>query len=157
MLWWVDDGEQFAVACDASPRLRDNVRTVYKWIPETRLRGQRPVQTGDSEFAAARLPPGDNEVAATGSMSTPAREVLSVAPDDPDGVAESAARARKAGRIRTTEATATSSSASSRRRRRCWMADEERVAKAPIRDEKRLEVPLQRVYRWQSALRCCVE
>ncbi|SFR47766.1 J domain-containing protein [Halorubrum sodomense] len=99
VLRWVDDGEQFAVACDASPRLRDNVRTVLKWVHETRMRGQRPVQTGDSEFAAARLPPGDNgdgDVVAGTATSQPAHEVLGVAPDASANVVESAARARKA-------------------------------------------------------------
>ena len=99
VLRWVDDGEQFAVACDASPRLRDNVRTVLKWIHETRMRSQRPVQTGDSEFAAARLPPGDDgdgDVVAGTATRQPAHEVLGVAPDAPATVVESAARARKA-------------------------------------------------------------
>ena len=97
VLRWVDDGEQFAVACDASPRLRDNVRYVLKWVNETRMRSQRPVQTGDSEFAAARLPPGDDEDAVVGTAtSQPPHEVLGVAPDASENVVESAARARKA-------------------------------------------------------------
>ncbi|OYR73057.1 J domain-containing protein [Halorubrum ezzemoulense] len=99
VLRWVDDGEQFAVACDASPQLRDNVRYVLKWVNETRMRGQRPVETGDSEFAAARLPPGDDgdgDVVAGTATSQPAHEVLGVAPDAPVNVVESAARARKA-------------------------------------------------------------
>jgi len=59
-LRWTDGGEQFAVGCDSSPRLRDNVRTVYLWINETRLRGDRPVVTGAANFAAAQLPSGDD-------------------------------------------------------------------------------------------------
>jgi len=99
VLRWTDDEEQFAVACDASPKLRDNVRYVMKWVNETRMRSQRPVQTGDSEFAAARLPPGDDagdDVIASSSSATPAHEVLGVTPDAPENVVESAARARKA-------------------------------------------------------------
>ncbi|OYR88660.1 molecular chaperone DnaJ [Halorubrum sp. E3] len=97
VLRWTDDEEQFAVACDASPRLRDNVRYVLKWVHETRMRSQRPVKTGDSEFAAARLPPGDESDAVAGTATTqPAHEVLGVAPDAPENVVESAARARKA-------------------------------------------------------------
>ncbi|MFY4815045.1 J domain-containing protein [Haloarcula sp. AONF1] len=96
VLRWVDDGEQFAVACDDSPRLRDNVRYVLKWVNETRMRSQRPVQTGDSEFAAARLPPADDDAVAGTATSQPAHEVLGVAPDAPENVVESAARARKA-------------------------------------------------------------
>jgi hypothetical protein len=96
VLRWVDVGEQFAVACDASPRLRDNVRYVLKWVHETRMRSQRPVQTGDSEFAAARLPPADGDAVAGTATRQPAHEVLGVAPDASENVIESAARARKA-------------------------------------------------------------
>lgn len=97
VLQWTDDEEQFAVACDASPRLRDNVRYVLKWVHETRIRSQRPVETGDSEFAAARLPPGDGDDAVTETATRqPPHEVLGVAPDAPKNVVESAARARKA-------------------------------------------------------------
>ncbi|QKY18323.1 J domain-containing protein [Halorubrum sp. CBA1229] len=99
VLRWTDDEEQFAVACDASPRLRDNVRYVLKWVNETRMRSQRPVKTGDSEFAAARLPPGDDagdDIIASGSSETPAHEVLGVQPDAPESVIEAAVRQRKA-------------------------------------------------------------
>jgi len=66
---------------------------------ETRMRGNRPVETGDTEFAAARLPPGDDAdgaVVAGSATSQPAHEVLHIQPNAPDGVVESAARARKA-------------------------------------------------------------
>ncbi|ELZ41884.1 hypothetical protein [Halorubrum tebenquichense] len=97
VLRWSDNEEQFAVACDASPRLRDNVRYVLKWVNETRMRGNRPVKTGDTEFAAARLPPGDGDDAVvTGSTPTPAHEVLGVRENAPDDVVEAAARAQKA-------------------------------------------------------------
>ncbi len=97
VLRWTDGDEQFAVACDASPRLRDNVRTVYLWIHETRMRSQRPVKTGDTEFAAARLPPGDgDDVAAASSSVVPAHEVLGVHPAARVSVIEAAVRQRKA-------------------------------------------------------------
>lgn len=98
VLRWVDDGEQFAVACDASPRLRDNLRYVFKWVHETRMRSQRPVKTGDSEFAAARLPPGDDEdaVVAGSASRQPPHEVLHIQKGAPEDVVKSAARARKA-------------------------------------------------------------
>jgi len=99
VLRWTDGDEQFAVACDASPRLRDNVRTVYRWVHETRMRGNRPVKTGDTEFAAARLPPGDgDDVAVASSSATPAHEVLGVRKDAPEDVVKVAARAQKADR-----------------------------------------------------------
>jgi len=93
VLRWVDDGEQFAVACDAYADLSANVRAVYKWLHETRMRSQRPVQTGDSEFAAARLPAGDED-AVVGRK--PPHEVLGVAPDAPDAAVKGAARQLKA-------------------------------------------------------------
>lgn len=89
VLRWTDDGEQFAVACDAYDRLRDNVRTVYLWVHETRMRSQRPVRTGDSEFAAARLPARDG---ATVAHQRPPHEVLSVSPDAPDAAVRGAYR-----------------------------------------------------------------
>ena len=98
VLRWTDGDEQFAVACDVSPRLRDNVRTVYRWVHETRMRGNRPVKTGDTEFAAARLPPGDDDVTVASSSATPAHGVLGVRKDAPEDVVKAAARAQKADR-----------------------------------------------------------
>lgn len=94
VLRWSKDGEQFAVACDAFAELRDNVRTVYLWVQETRMRGQRPVVTGDSEFAAARLPPGDEERAMVVGEQL-AHEVLGVARDADEDVIRAAARQLK--------------------------------------------------------------
>lgn len=91
VLRWRKDDEQFAVACDAYRELRDNVRAVYLWLNETRMRGQRPVVTGDSQFAAARLPPGDDAIAA----GEPPHEVLGVAEDAPEHVIRGAARQLK--------------------------------------------------------------
>lgn len=103
VVYWTKDGEQFAVACDDSPRLRDNVRTVYLWIHETRLRGNRPVVTGESEFATARLPPGDVDdddrvatgeaIVANGAVEMDvdeAADLLGVSPDSPDRVVSTA-------------------------------------------------------------------
>ncbi|WP_135805204.1 J domain-containing protein [Halorussus marinus] len=94
VLRWRMDGEEFAVACDESPRLRDNVRTVYLWVHETRMRNQRTVQTGEDEFAAARLPSGDSEADAVVARE-PLHEVLDVAPDADEAVVEAAARQLK--------------------------------------------------------------
>lgn len=90
VLRWSKDGEQFAVACDASPRLRDNVRTVYLWVHETRMRSQRPVVTGEDEFAAARLPSGDDGDAVV--AREPPHEVLGVEPDAPEAAVKGAYR-----------------------------------------------------------------
>jgi len=89
VLKWSDDGEQFAVACDAYTRLKDNVRAVYLWVNETRMCGQRPVRTGDTEFAAARLPSGKEDAVAAGP---PPHNVLDVSPDAPAAVVKGAYR-----------------------------------------------------------------
>jgi len=89
VLRWTDDGEEFAVACDEYSRLRDNLRSVYLWVHETRMRAQRPVRTGDAEFAAARLPSGDDE---TVVATAPPHEVLEVAPGASAAVVEAAYR-----------------------------------------------------------------
>ena len=98
VLRWTDGAEEFAVACDAYSRLRDNLRTVYLWVHETRMRGQRPVRTGDAEFAAARLPPADetDDVVVAGGATQAPHEVLEVAPDASSAVVKAAAREKKA-------------------------------------------------------------
>jgi hypothetical protein len=75
---WQEGGETYAVACDAHTRLRDNVRQCWYWLRATRDRGRRPVETGDAEYAAARLPPAEGEAA--GATAMPARGVAD-APD----------------------------------------------------------------------------
>lgn len=95
VLRWRKDGEEFAVACDAYTRLRDNLRAVYLWIHETRMRNQRPVVTGEDEFAAARLPPGEDEATTIAARENP-HEVLEVAPDAHPDVVKAAAKRRKA-------------------------------------------------------------
>ncbi|GAB3315146.1 J domain-containing protein [Haloplanus salinarum] len=91
VLRWSKDGEQFAVACDKYRRLRDNCRAVYLWVHETRMRGNRPVKTGQDEFAAARLPSGEEDTVVAGVSP---HDVLDVAPDAPDHVVENAYRER---------------------------------------------------------------
>ncbi|MFC4436991.1 MULTISPECIES: J domain-containing protein [Natrialbaceae] len=78
VLHWSMGGEQYAVACDRFSQLRDNVRTVGLYVREKRKMEQRPVVTGESEFANARLPPADEEPIAT---EVPPHEILDVAPN----------------------------------------------------------------------------
>ncbi len=59
VLRWKDDGIEYAVACDAYDSKKGNIRSVYLYIKETRKRNDRPVVTGNDEFAAARLPAGE--------------------------------------------------------------------------------------------------
>ncbi|MCO8254514.1 J domain-containing protein [Haladaptatus sp. AB618] len=89
---WTMDGDQYAVACDAYSRLRDNVRTLYLYLREKRKMEQRPVVTGESEFANARLPPADESVVAAPDPTDEPHEVLGVAPDAPDAVVQGAFR-----------------------------------------------------------------
>lgn len=87
---WSKDGEQYAVACDHYTRLRDNVRAIGLYIEEKRKMSNRPVTTGQDEFATARLPSGDEE---TGIVARPPpHEVLGVGPDAPEGAVRDAYR-----------------------------------------------------------------
>lgn len=97
VLRWTKDGEDFAIGCDAYTRLRDNVREIFLWMRETRLSGDRPVVTGQSQFAAAALPPGDPEAVAMPARSQePPHEVLGIDPGSPDDVVEAVGRRLKA-------------------------------------------------------------
>jgi len=61
---WSDDGNQYAIACDHYTDWRDNARTIGLYIHEKRKMADRPVTTGQDEFATARLPSGDEAIAA---------------------------------------------------------------------------------------------
>jgi hypothetical protein len=97
VLRWTMEGYQHAVACDRYSRLRDNVRTIGLYLREKRKMEQRPVETGESEFANARLPPADEDddviVAGNGAREPP-HEILEVDPDADDDVVEAAFRAK---------------------------------------------------------------
>lgn len=90
---WSKDGQQFAVACDHYTDWRDNARAIGLYIREKRKMGDRPVTTGQSEFATARLPSGNEDaiVADAPDQQAP-HEMLDVAPDAPDDVVEAAYR-----------------------------------------------------------------
>jgi DnaJ-domain-containing protein 1 len=91
VLRWRMDGADYAVACDRYSRLRDNVRTVGLYLREKRKMEQRPVVTGESEFANARLPSGDDETEAVVARQPP-HEVLGVEPDAPEAAVKGAYR-----------------------------------------------------------------
>jgi len=86
---WTKDGNQYAVACDAYSRLRDNVHAVGKYINEKGRMQRRPVTTGKSEFANAQLPSGDEEAVVA---AEPAYAVLGVDPDASDAEVRDAYR-----------------------------------------------------------------
>jgi hypothetical protein len=94
---WSKDGEQYCVAADEYTSLRDNTRAIGLYIAEKRKMSNRPVHTGQDEFATARLPSGDEDddvvvAGPGGGLSEPAHEVLGVAEDAPDDVIRAAAR-----------------------------------------------------------------
>ncbi|MFC7134311.1 MULTISPECIES: J domain-containing protein [Salinibaculum] len=91
---WSKDGQQFAVACDHYTDWRDNARAIGLYIREKRKMSDRPVTTGQSEFATARLPSGNEEaIVADAPADQPApHEVLDVTPDAPEDVVEAAYR-----------------------------------------------------------------
>lgn len=96
---WSMDGNQYAVACDHYTDWRDNARAIGLYIAEKRKMQDRPVTTGQSEFATAELPPADEDAVAAPpapSSNEPDRaphEVLGVSPDASDTVVKGAARA----------------------------------------------------------------
>ncbi|WP_134672651.1 J domain-containing protein [Halorussus marinus] len=98
--WTMNEGDQYAAACDAYTRLRDNIRSLYLYIREKRKMQQRPVRTGESEFANARLPPAgeaaDAIVVGDGRGGREPHEVLEVSPDASPEVVRAAARQRLA-------------------------------------------------------------
>jgi hypothetical protein len=91
VLRWSMDGQQFAVACDHWASLRDNVRSVGLYVREKRKMENRPVTTGESEFANARLPSAD-EGTVTGEP--PAHVVLDISPEASDDEIRAAYRER---------------------------------------------------------------
>jgi len=93
VLRWTMNEAQYAVACDRYSKLRDNVRTVGLYLQEKRKMEQRPVATGESEFANARLPPGDpdSEAVIVGPEPDP-HEVLGFAPNADPEVVNAAAK-----------------------------------------------------------------
>ncbi|MFC6716250.1 J domain-containing protein [Natrialbaceae archaeon GCM10025810] len=92
VLRWAMGGDQFAIGCDAYTRVRDNVRAIGLYVAEKRRMEKRPVTTGQSEFATARLPPADDGAVVA---EVPPHEVLEIAPDAAPEVIRAAARAKK--------------------------------------------------------------
>ena len=91
---WSKDGEQFAVACDRYTDVRDNIRTLGLYSEEKRKMSNRPVKTGQDEFATARLPPADDEdaIVAGGAVDEAPHEILGVAAEAAEPVVHGAFR-----------------------------------------------------------------
>lgn len=92
VLRWIKDGDQYAVGCDRYDRVRDNMRALGLYLMEKRKMETRPIATVESEFATARLPPGDEESEAVVARKPP-HEVLGVAPDPSESEVQDAFRA----------------------------------------------------------------
>lgn len=98
VLRWTMGGGDYALACDDYDSLRGNVRAVGLYLREKRKMENRPVVTGEDEFANARLPPGDGDeavVVADAADEREPHEALDVSPDAGDAVVRGAARAMK--------------------------------------------------------------
>lgn len=89
---WTKDTDQYAVAADEYTKLRDNVRAIGLYITEKRKMSNRPVKTGQDEFATAQLPSGEEDDAIVATAARAAHEVLGVAPDAEPAVVRGAYR-----------------------------------------------------------------
>lgn len=87
---WRDDGGEYAVACDRYEAKKSNLRATLLWIKETRKREDRPVETGKENFAAAKLPSGDEAVVQPDAMDP--HVILGVPADAGDEQVEDAFR-----------------------------------------------------------------
>lgn len=61
VLQWRNGPQEYVAACDAYSSKSANLRALYLWLNETRMRNQRPVKTAQENMAAAALPQGDDE------------------------------------------------------------------------------------------------
>jgi hypothetical protein len=98
LLRWSVDGEAHAVGSDEYTSLQSNLRELYLWFKETRMRGNRPVATASSNFAAAELPPGEDEAEARAADPLAGVDpygYLGLTEDASDAVVEAAIRAEK--------------------------------------------------------------
>lgn len=99
-LRWTMDGADYAIACDHYTRVRDNTRVIGLYVHEKRKMENRPVTTGQSEFATARLPPADEDAIAAPPATTEdeldedPHVILEVSPDAPDEVVDAAFKAQ---------------------------------------------------------------
>ncbi len=94
------EGDQFAIACDTWTDVRSNTREIGLYVREKRKMENRPVTTGQSEFATARLPPADEDAIAAPAASSEdvlnkePHEILEVTPDAPGEVVRAAFKAQ---------------------------------------------------------------
>lgn len=91
VLEWTVNNKRYVVACDEYEKFAANVRAIGLWLKENRMTDQRPVKTGQSQFAAA-LPPGEMGSESVVAPEEPPHEVLGIRPDAPPEVVKGAHR-----------------------------------------------------------------
>lgn len=91
VLEWTVNNKRYVVACDQYKKFAANVRSIGLWLKENRMTDQRPVQTGQSQFASA-LPPGEMGSKSVVAPEEPPHEVLGIRPDAPPEVVKGAHR-----------------------------------------------------------------
>jgi hypothetical protein len=105
VVYFEQDGAQFAIPCDCWDNLRDNAQAIARYLDAKRALDRYGVKTITSEFETQALPPGDesdgqDDVVAAGpggnGAGTPPHEILEVVPDASDEVVESVARRKMA-------------------------------------------------------------
>jgi len=94
VLEWTVNNKRYVVACDQYEKFAANVRAIGLWLKENRMTDQRPVQTGQSQLAAA-LPPGEMGSESVVAPEEPPHEVLGVRPAADPEVVDGAARQLK--------------------------------------------------------------
>jgi len=87
------DGQRFAVPCDRWDNLRDNARSIAKYLDAKRAIERYGVATVETEMSTQALPSGDDDVVVAEDGTTkPPHEVLGVAEDADEEVVRAVAR-----------------------------------------------------------------
>jgi len=95
VLRFTRDGTDHAVACDGYETKSANLRELYLWVEETRMREKRKAEGASDAFAAARLPSGDGPSEDDPLANIDPYEVLGVQPSASESVVEAVVRQRK--------------------------------------------------------------
>lgn len=90
------DGADHAVACDGYTTKKANLRELYLWVNETRMRDDREAEGASDSFAAARLPSGDGPSEDDPLANIDPYDVLGVQPGASENIIETVLRQRKA-------------------------------------------------------------
>lgn len=77
---WTENGTDHAIACDHYSEKTGNLRESFLWLKFERRQGNRPIETGQDQFAAAQLPSAGEDVVVAESA---AHDILDV-PRDAD-------------------------------------------------------------------------